>query len=158
MVFLYLLIALFLVGFIEYAGHRWLLHDKSTGYGMDHLMHHKTFTKNFYGPEMLCFYDQTWVRFFMGLVWSSALMTPVAIWLSLDFAIVFVSTATLHAGLWNIVHNEMHRPTLAWWARNRYFHHMVRFHRIHHHYPRTNYGFLFAPIFDRLLGTFKCSI
>lgn len=145
-----------MVAFLEYAMHRWLLHWWGTVAGRAHLSHHKTFTKSFVGEEELVFFDRTWVRLIVMFVAYSLCLSPLllisASWCPWLFAYL-VAIGTVHAGVWNKYHNEMHRPTGAWWAQTRHFRHVRDFHLVHHHYPRTNYGFLAAPIFDVVFGT-----
>lgn len=139
---------------VEYAGHRWLLHRKSSGFGRDHIQHHKIFSLRFTdAPEEPAWYDPVWIRGLFALVWSSVAMAPVAVWISLPAALVFVGLSTTHGAVWQFIHNEMHRPTWGWLQRRAFFQFIREHHALHHHYPRTNYSFLFAPFCDRLFGT-----
>lgn len=149
-----LLVVLAFVGLIEYAGHRWLLHEKHISFGRDHLQHHKTFSHMRYeGLETPAGYDAIWIRCLFALAWSSLLSIPFVYYGMWTQAIILTVVTTTHGTVWAIVHNEMHRPTNYWIFRNRWFWYMKEFHRVHHKYPRSNYGFLFSPIYDFLFRT-----
>ena len=147
-------VSLFVIAFVEYAGHRWLLHRKTVSFGRDHLQHHKVYSLWFSNREEdHAWYDAVWVRGVLACLWSSIFAIPVAIWLSIPAAIVFVAVVTLHGTIWHWIHGQMHQPTRLWLQNSRFFKRITYHHAIHHHYPRKNYSFLFAPFFDVLFGT-----
>jgi hypothetical protein len=151
-----LLIAVVFIAFLEYAAHRWILHRRFIVVGVAHLLHHKVFTKNFVGPEPLSAFDISIIRMALLSIAYTFLLVPVCFVSPLLYFWIVVA-GSVHAYTWNEVHNEMHRPTGTWWGKTRYFKRIRYFHFVHHHYPRVNYGFLFAPVFDILFRTYRAS-
>mgnify|MGYP000552978113 CR=1 FL=1 len=151
-----LLGALVAVSLVEYFGHRSVLHEGRLSLGKDHITHHKYFARDFLaGGEEVAFYDQYWVRFAFGLVWPLPVALPLLFLIGWVPAAVLVATAGLHAVLWQRLHNEMHRPKTGWLQRTAYFRFIRDFHLVHHLKSRTNYAFVFAPLWDRVFGTYR---
>lgn len=153
-------LSLVVVALFEYLGHRYPLHHRLftrwLPLGKDHLKHHKLFVRKFEDvPEAESSYDAAWVRFLFGLGWSALVAAPFLFFLPWEPLAVFVAVATAHAVAWSVVHNQMHRPTGVWWSRTIYFRAIRRLHLGHHLKPRTNYGFVFGGLCDRLFGTYS---
>jgi len=154
-----LLGSLLFLALYEYWGHRVFLHHpwfvRQLSLSQDHIEHHKRFTIMFLGEEPWAWYDAVWIRGLFGLVWSSILMVPVAIWLYWPSALMFVVLATSHGAFWQLIHNRMHDPKREWWRDRRWFMTLCKFHSIHHRKLWFNYGFVFAPWMDKLFGTYR---
>jgi hypothetical protein len=148
-----------LLALYEYAGHRWALHhpwfSRRLGLGHDHRMHHKVFARFYEGPhEEPSWYDPVWVRGLFGLLWSFPVVVVLFFFVSTPLAAALLVSAPVHGAFWQWIHNQMHRPTAGWFNRCGYFVFVRDFHCIHHGRPRTNFGFVFAPLMDRLFGTY----
>jgi sterol desaturase/sphingolipid hydroxylase (fatty acid hydroxylase superfamily) len=142
----------------EYAGHRWPLHHRffvrRLGLGRDHAEHHGRFARDFeYAPESPAWYDRYAVRLAFGLLWPLPAAVPLALWGPAPLALCLTASAGAHAVLWQWLHNQMHRPSCRRLSATRYFRFARDFHRAHHDNPRTNFGFVFAPLFDSLFRT-----
>jgi sterol desaturase/sphingolipid hydroxylase (fatty acid hydroxylase superfamily) len=151
-----LLGAIVFVSLLEYFGHRTILHEGRLALGRDHLTHHKYFARDFYAAdETAAFYDRYWVRFVFGTIWVLPLSLPLLIWVGAAAAAVVTLVGGAHALLWQWIHNEMHRPQTAWLQSTRYFRFVRDFHLGHHEKSRTNFAFVFAPVWDRVFGTYR---
>ena len=155
-VLLSLLGAIVAVSLFEYFGHRTVLHEGRLSLGRDHLTHHKFFARDFLaGGEVAAFYDRYWARGVFGLLWPLPLAVPLAVWVGWVPAAVLLAVACGHAVLWQWIHNEMHRPQTAWLQGTRYFRFVRQFHLVHHQKSRTNFAFVFAPVWDFVFGTYR---
>ncbi len=153
---LWLVPSIVLIAFIEYAGHRWLLHRKTVSVGREHIEHHKNYTKEFTGlVEEQLWYDSIPMRMVLALVWSGIAALPVCVWGSTAAGLVFMFVAVSHGGIWHWIHGQMHTPRCRWFIATAYYKRITAFHAVHHKYPRTNYAFLFAPVYDRIFGTYR---
>lgn len=160
LVLITIFVSLILVSLFEYLGHRILLHKtwftKKIPYGADHLQHHKNFATQFeWAEEEAAGYDSLWVRLGFGFVWSLPISLAVGFGISWVAAGIFSLIAALHAFAWAGIHEQMHRPTIKWITNSNYFKRIRDFHLGHHQKPRTNFSFLFAPLWDWVFGTRK---
>lgn len=156
MVALYIIASLVAVSLFEYCAHRFALHGGVTQLGKDHIAHHRFFSAMFVRwDESPAGYDSYWVRGLFGLLWTLPISLPIGFTFSWCFAGVLILTAFIHALVWAWIHNEMHRPETRWLLKTRYFQYVRDFHMGHHAKSRTNYAFVFAPIWDWLFGTYR---
>ncbi len=127
---------LFLWGFSEYAFHRWIYHHPDSIFGDGHRMHHET-------PVAL-----------LAMPWFMTTLAVTAVWwLGARVANIPNFSSVLAGWLagfvwYSIVHHVQHHN--PW--RNAWMRRLNAFHRIHHHFPNTNYG-VTMMMWDTVFGT-----
>lgn len=154
-----------LMSFIEYALHRWPMHNRAfarvfpgawPSFDSHARLHHGRFYRGDsfdQEPDPAARYVGTAIQpgysllglspLWGGLWWAFG---PLA---GLSFA--FVCAA--HAAAWTLVHGEMHEPQGRWFGRSRPFQWLKTHHRLHHKHPNRNFNAL-LPGVDWLVGTY----
>jgi hypothetical protein len=79
-------------------------------------------------------------------LWGAFLLLSVAA------GVTALACVLLHHLTWNLIHNEMHNPSGARWAKTRLFKYLARYHYLHHAHPARNYNVV-CPLADWVLGT-----
>jgi Fatty acid hydroxylase superfamily len=67
-------------------------------------------------------------------------------------SLVLFAGGIINGTLWSEIHDEMHRPTGAWFCNIRAYRYLKRRHYLHHRHPNTNFNTLF-PMWDWVFGT-----
>lgn len=150
------------MSFIEYAVHRWLMHNKRLArkfhflhsiFDKHAVFHHARFYRDFE-------FDKDPAAKYINLTFDPflhvGLSLPVAalFWFISPFlAISFSLIIFLHACLWNIIHCEMHEPKQTWFSKYRLYVYLRNYHKIHHDHPNKNYNVV-LPGMDYLFGTY----
>jgi sterol desaturase/sphingolipid hydroxylase (fatty acid hydroxylase superfamily) len=163
MIFLWLLLSIPTMAFIEYAIHRWLMHGGMfnwtklkffTQLHIDHKdLHHGKYYKKFndepdpYGKELNIKID-----ILVNSIIMIAVLIPIVIFVSLGFAITLLTVMLIHHCIWNAIHSEMHMPQKTWVSRLSTYKWLARYHYLHHRYRSRNYQIV-IPIFDYVFGT-----
>lgn len=162
MIFLWIALSITIMSFIEYASHRWLMHNNKFKwtrlwffnkiYNEHKFLHHRLYYKKFdnepnqYGRELNIELGLT-----VNISIMVAILIPVA-FVSLGFALTMLWVLITHHLIWNTIHREMHIPSGSWFSKTRVFKWLARYHYLHHRYPGKNFQVV-IPIFDYLLGT-----
>ncbi len=137
------MLGLVLFSLIEYAVHRWLLHDLRSALADLHDAHHANpeRTSAFLFPTSLSLLMPAWFL----LRWAHV---PEASYVLMGLSAGYVSFDTLH----HIEHTtRINRIPFRWLKRT------WAFHRVHHRLDRCNYGVI-TPFWDHVFGTHQTRI
>jgi sterol desaturase/sphingolipid hydroxylase (fatty acid hydroxylase superfamily) len=119
----------FLAGFMlwgitEYAFHRWIYHQPEGIFGEGHRIHH------------------TEAQTLIAMPWFITTATMFSIWYLVTVRMGVAGLASVVAGwlvgfVWySLVHHSHHH----WNISNGWVRRLKAYHRVHHHFPETNYG------------------
>ncbi len=123
-------------GLTEYVFHRWIYHEETWVFGMGHQRHHEN-------AQTLLAMPWFMTTSGMALLWIVfVLVLPIP---------YFSSTLAGWLGgfvFYSLVHHSHHH----WTARTPWMRKRKAYHRIHHHFPETNYG-VTVLFWDKVFGT-----
>ena len=108
----------------EYVFHRWIYHRKAGIFGEGHRIHH------------------TEAKTLIAMPWAITSVTVFALWhiFSQKWELPYFS-AVLSGWLFGFVfYSLVHHSHHHWNVTNTWFRRLKAFHKIHHHFPETNYG------------------
>ena len=90
-----------------------------------------------------------------GTLLALILFSPVVVLFFLVspvLALTFIIMTFVHTKLWNVLHSQMHKPKLVFFAKWEVFRWLARYHYMHHQLSNKNYNIVF-PLADYFLGT-----
>ena len=134
--FLATLIGYLAWGLTEYVFHRWVYHQKTWVFGEGHRFHHVD------------------AQALIAMPWFMTTSVMIALWFILAYKLNIPYFSCLQAGwlmgfvFYSLVHHSHHHWHFNFaWLRKR-----KAYHRIHHHFPETNYG-VTVLFWDKVFGT-----
>lgn len=153
--------------FFEWAFHRYWLHrpwlpkDCFTSHTLIHHQlckfddtfevheeeQHQALTFQWWGGPMLCAINVLPWAIASWALWASGVRLPYFAFLGGSLA-----TVSLYYAGYEGFHFLMHKPSIPWIERSRYFQFLKRHHRIHHVHMNRNLNVL-LPLADLMLGT-----
>lgn len=144
--------------YLEYAGHRSLLHKMRMANRLNskwlrticinHMKLHHGSDFDHKHPQK----DDDPVMLAVTGIVVMALPTAVLHHFLPHCAYALIAFGMAYAILAHLVHQEFHNQTGAFYSRNAYFRYLKRCHRLHHEQPGTNFNVI-LPLFDWLMGT-----
>lgn len=161
LIFLWVIFSLLLMSLIEYAAHRWPMHNRKfvefTGLGAEALeshavLHHGKYRQFEDDPDPASRFISIDLQPGYMLLGLSPLILGIALW-SLTGAIVFALVIFAHGVIWTNIHREMHHPKgrfFSSWGLYRFYR---AYHKKHHERPSANYNAV-LPFWDFVFGTF----
>lgn len=165
MFIVWLIASLILMSFIEYAAHRWPMHNKAMskwpfmwGVFEKHThFHHGRFYRNFDSErDPVAKYINLDMNPVTNVVGLSVIWLPLIL-LGLPLAgYTFAGVVLVHALFWNIIHEEMHEPKDRWFSRTGWYNYLRDYHKTHHDFPSKNYNVILVGM-DHLFGTYKAT-
>lgn len=145
------------MSFIEYALHRWVMHQRLgfNGFTLEQhaRLHHGRYYKNF-DADPDCSAKHVGLLLNPGycLLMGLPLWGPLLLW-SVPLGLAMAAVIMAHAAAWSSLHWEMHERGGAWFAGTAAFSFLSRYHRMHHRRPRVNFNVV-LPLFDFVCGTY----
>lgn len=144
--------------YLEYAGHRWLLHKMRMANRLNsqwlrticinHMkLHHGSDFEHEHKQR-----DDDPVQLAITGIVVMALPTAVLHYFLPECAYALMGFGVVYALLAHVVHQEFHRQTGAFYSNTAYFRYLKHCHRLHHEQPGTNFNVI-LPLFDWVFGT-----
>jgi hypothetical protein len=147
-----------LYSFLEYAGHRWLLHKMRLANWSDSKWlrrmcynHMKLHHGSDYEHIKLQKDDDPVQLALAGTVATVVAILPVH-FIDPFAAGIVVTFGVAYAFAVYFVHLEMHNRRGSWYAKTASYRYLERRHRLHHEHPHTNFTII-LPLFDWVFGT-----
>ncbi len=157
MILIYVLASYVILSFVEYFGHRFIMHSpRGVKFRQHAVLHHGRY---FPRGHFLWGAGEDEAAHFISIgtgplpIWTLPI-TALLFWISTEWAIVFVAMTSFHGVLWTMIHREMHFARRGWLKSSAVFRFLYNYHRVHHDAHGFNYNGL-MPLADFVFGTYR---
>ena len=156
-IILYVLLSYVILSFVEYFGHRWIMHSpRGVKFQQHAVLHHGHY---FPRGHFLWSAGEDEAAHFISIgtgplpLWTSPIIL-ILFAISREWAVVFLAMTIFHGALWTMIHREMHFARRGWLERSPVFRFLYHYHRVHHDQHRFNYNGL-MPLADFVFRTYQ---